>query len=130
MKLALATAFCIFVLTGCGNTEQGLRKDTSNNGQKAADSAQNLKDGVTEAGKDMGASTILTPKVKSAIVADKRLNEPTNLIDVNSTSDKVTLEGHVTSSDLKRLAGEVASKAMKESNATQTLDNKLTVEAR
>ena len=129
MKLntSLIVILALALVSGCSNTEDGLKKDASDNSQKTADQAQNLRRGAEEAGKDIGAATLLTPKVKMAITADKRLNDAKNLIDVSSTDDKVTLEGHVTSSELKTLAGEIAAKAVKDSNALQTIENKLEI---
>lgn len=126
-KLLLTSSVCALVLCGCSYTQEGLEKDASRNSQKAAEGAQNIQRGMKEAGKDMGAATILTPKIKTALMADIRLNDPSNLINVNSTSDKVTLDGHVSSLELKLLAGDITMRTMKEDSATQTLENNLVV---
>jgi osmotically-inducible protein OsmY len=83
--------------------------------------------GAAEGSKDMGAATMLTPKVKLAITADKMLNDSKNLIDVDSTSDKVSLNGHVMSAEQKTLAGEITMRVLKENNATQKFVNNLDV---
>lgn len=126
MKL-LAYALLLSVLAGCQNTAQGMKEDTQINQQKAAEGAKNFESGAKEAGKDLGAATILTPKIKVALDADKRLNDPKNVINVNSTDERVLLEGHVTSADLRSLAGEVAQKAMDDADAKQPLENKLQI---
>jgi predicted small secreted protein len=129
MKL-IPFAISALILVGCGNTAAGIKEDSSDNSQRVADSTKNVVTGAKEAGKAFGAATTLTPKVKLALVADKLLNTPQNLIDVASTDDVVTLSGHVTSEDLKSLATEVASKALTEAKATQKLENNLVVEMR
>lgn len=129
MKPLIPLTICLggLLAFGCENTAEGVKKDSEIGGQKAAESAQNLSKGMNEAGKDIGAATMLTPKIKLAISAEKSLNDPANLIDVNSTDDKVTLEGHVTSEALKALAGDVAAKAIKDNGARQTLVNQLVI---
>lgn len=112
---------------GCENTAEGVKKDAEINGQKAAEQTQDIAKSATEASKDIGAAAVLTPAIKLALTADKRLNDPKNLIDVNSTEETVTLTGHVTSEELKSLAQELASNVLKEKAAKQTLENKLEI---
>ena len=71
----------------------------------------------------------MTPRIKLLIDADKELNNPKNLIDVNSTDEKVTLEGHVTNEDQKSKAEEIAKKVIAEQAGHQTIVNNLTIEA-
>jgi osmotically-inducible protein OsmY len=120
-------ALALVWATGCGNTVEGVKKDAEINGQKAAEQTQDLTKSAAEAGKDISAAAVLTPAIKLAITADKRLNDPKNLIDVNSTDEKVTLSGHVTSEELKSLAQELAANVLKEKAAKQTLENKLEI---
>ena len=127
LKNTILGACAIVALAGCSNTAEGVKKDSEENGQKTSEQAQNMGKGASDAGKGMAAATMLTPKIKLAITANKELNASTNLINVNSTGDKVTLEGHVTSEELKTLAGDIAQKAMKDSDASQTLTNSLEV---
>lgn len=115
------------MLVGCENTAEGVKKDAEINGQKAAEQSNEVVKSANEAGKNLGAATTLTPEIKTAITADKRLNDPKNLIDVDSTDEKVTLKGHVTSADLKSLAQELTEKVLKDRNAHQTLVNELEI---
>lgn len=123
----LVAALAVVFISGCGNTAAGMKEDSKDNGQKSAEQAQNISRGANEAGKDFGAATTLTPVIKTAIVADKRLNDPKNLIDVGCTSETVNLSGHVTSRELKDLAESITMKALKEKSATQKIENKLTI---
>lgn len=124
---AFACSMGLLLAIGCQSTAEGVKQDTSTNSQKVAEGAQNMNRGAAEAGKDIGAATILTPKVKTAILADKKLNDPANLIDVKATDEKVMLEGHVVSEELKSLAAEIAKKTIKDNNEKQSVENNLVV---
>lgn len=124
---ALVAALAVVFISGCGNTAAGMKEDSKDNGQKSAEQAQNISRGANEAGKNFGAATTLTPVIKTAIVADKRLNDPKNLIDVSCTSETVNLSGHVTSQELKDLAESITTKTLKEKSAIQKIENKLTI---
>lgn len=126
MKVVLASLLALS-LFGCGNTAAGMKEDSSDNAQKAADSTNNVMTGAKEAGKAFGAATTLTPKIKLAMESDNLLNKPENLIDIDSTDDVVTLTGHITTSSLKERATEVAAKAISDAKATQKVENKLVV---
>ncbi|MBS1722913.1 MAG: BON domain-containing protein [Armatimonadetes bacterium] len=104
---------------GCGNSNEA--------SQKAAEATQDAMKGAEHAGKDMGAATMLTPAIKLAITADARLNDPRNLINVDSTDEKVKLTGHVTSNDLKSLAEELTRKVLDDKKAKQAIDNELSI---
>ncbi|MEQ1934073.1 MAG: hypothetical protein ABL962_09360, partial [Fimbriimonadaceae bacterium] len=120
MKIILLTLVCVGLIAGCKNTADGIQKDSESNGQKAAEQTQDAVSGASQTAKDLEAAAMLTPKVKLAISADKLLNDPTNLINVNSSEERVTLEGHVTSVALKNLAGEIGAKVLKENSANQS----------
>ena len=124
----------VVALAGCENTAEGVKKDADGAGQaesqaaeNASEGASNIAESASNMGKEVGAATLLTPKVKMAIDADNKLNDPNNLIDVDSTDEMVYLKGHVRTAALKTLAGDVATKAMKEANAHQKLENNLVV---
>jgi len=123
---ALAILAALFII-GCGNTADGMKEDSADNRQKAADSTENVVEGAKNAGAAFGAATMLTPKVKVALEADKRLADPANLIDVDSTDDMVTLSGHVKTSALKELATEITQKVITEAGSKQKIENKLEV---
>lgn len=82
---------------------------------------------MNEAGGDIGAATMLTPKIKNAIIANAKLNEKKNLIDISSTEEMVTIDGHVTSEELKALAEEVVTTYLKDSGEKQKVKNNLTI---
>ncbi len=125
---ALAILAALFII-GCGNTADGMKEDSVDNRQKAADSTENVVEGAKNAGAAFGAATMLTPKVKVALEADKRLADPANLIDVDSTDDMVTLSGHVKTSALKELATEITQKVITEAGSKQKIENKLEVKS-
>ncbi len=129
MRSALLSCVALFLVVGCSNTASGLKQDAQVNGQKSAAEGQDLSKKGGDAAKDLAAAAVLTPKVKMAISADKKLNEPANLIDVDSDEHTVTLKGHVTSGGQKSLAGDLAAKVLKENGAHQELRNELEVKA-
>lgn len=127
IKLTIFAILSMVLMAGCGNTAEGMKQDAEINREKSAEQAQNISKSADEAGKDLGAATMLTPKIKTALTADSRLNDAKNLIDVNSTNERVTLEGHVTSEALKTLAGDITAKVLKENSASQPVENKLVI---
>ncbi len=129
MKFTVLAILAALFVIGCGNTAEGMKEDTAENRQKSADSTQNVVEGAKAAGDTFGAATMLTPKVKVALEADKRLNLPENLIDVDSTDEAVSLSGHVTSSALKELATEITQKVITEAGSKQKIENKLEVKS-
>lgn len=104
-----------------------MKKDNEQNKENTSSTLENAKDGMKDAGAAMGAATMLTPKVKLAITSNELLNDPANLIDIESTPDVVSLTGHVTTPQLKELATELAAKAIKDDGQTQKVENKLEV---
>jgi osmotically-inducible protein OsmY len=127
MKTTLFSVFALAMMIGCGNTAEGMKQDSEVVGEKTAQGADNVGTDMNEAGGDIGAATMLTPKLKNAIIANARLNEEKNLIDISSTEEMVTIDGHVTSEELKALAEEVVTTYLKDSNATQKVKNNLTI---
>jgi osmotically-inducible protein OsmY len=107
-----------------------MKKDNEIARQDMASGASNMADDASNSTTQMGIAAVLTPKIKLAISGDKTLNADGNLINVDSTAEKITLEGHVTSEEMKKLAGEIAMKVLKENEATQPLDNQLTVQTK
>jgi len=107
--------------------------DASNRLKQSIDNganvAKNVKSEAKNAGENIGAATGLTPRIKNAINADPKLNSDQNLIDVDSTKDKVSLSGHVASEELKALAGTIAKSEMQKAKAQQKLVNNLVVQA-
>lgn len=96
-------------------------------GEVAHDAAVATANTAQDAGKNITAATEVTPKVKLAIQADKELNDSKNTINVDSKDGVVHLKGSVANNAMKKKAGLVAEKALKELNATDKLSNELTV---
>lgn len=129
-------AFCV---VGCQKTSEGAKEDIRDNSINAsttlkkgfddgANMAKNAAIEVKEAGKNLGAAAQLTPRVKNALNAEPKLNADSNLIDVDSTKEEVTLSGHVTSESLKALAGKLAKEELVKAKASQKLTNNLRVQ--
>ena len=136
-------------LSGCGNTLSGAKQDAANDTQKtqqaAADAAQSTKDAanqaaqstkeaadkaskaVAEVPQDIGAATVVTPEVKTAILRDPILNNPSNLINVNSHDHVVVLTGHVMDASMKQRATEDTQNVLNKRHGSFTLNNNLTV---
>lgn len=140
-KLWLSTALApllMAVLSGCPNTADGMAKDSKNAGEASAQAAEKMGEktsqmatGVGESAKAMGknatAALEVTPRVKTALTADVDLNDAKNHIDVDSKDGIVHLKGHVTTSALKKKAGEIAAKEIKDAGGTDKVMNQLLV---
>lgn len=115
--VGLTLALSFLGVTGCSDkTNEDLKQGANN-------AAETTKEKVNE-----GAAAIsLTPDIKSAIVANPKLNEDGNLVDVDTTPQTVTLKGHVKTAEMKALAEDLAKTVMKKQNATQNLVNELEV---
>lgn len=114
---------------GCQNTAEGVSQDAQTAGAKIEQTAEKTGEAISQGAENAGAALGMTPKVKNAITADTELNDSKNLINVDSTDETVHLKGHVTSNELKRKAGEIAQKVIKDSNAKQTVSNELVVQS-
>jgi len=128
---ALALGLCLiggFSLVGCQNTAEGMKDDANKNGAAVQNSAQTAVDKTKDATANAGDALSLTPKVKAAIVADSKLNNPKNLINVDSKDGTVFLKGHVLSNEEKKLAGDIATRAVADSGSKDKVMNQLTVE--
>jgi len=121
------TLLSLTLLIGCGNTSEGMKKDTEQNSENASSSADKMSEDANVAGSNIGAATMLTPKIKLAITGDTFLNDTKNLINVEATDAKVTLNGHVTSEKLKTRATDIAKRVMTDNGATQPFENLLTI---
>lgn len=121
-----AIALMSIGLFGCNDTAAGMAEDTKENATVVEESAENMAEDVGEVAENTSAST-LTPRIKSALVANPITNDPDIEINVDSTKDMVTLTGHVSTQKQKDEAGEIAKEILKEVNATQEFENKLEV---
>ncbi len=125
--LALAI-LAAFAMIGCDKTAEGIQRDAAENSQKAASAASKTSEDMKAGASNAEAAVILTTAVKAALVANPLLNENGNLIDVDSTSESVTLNGHVKSQTAKDEADKIAKKVLADKNATQALVNKLIID--
>ena len=130
-EIGLAFAFAL-AATGCQSTPEGTKETIRDNSISASNK---IKEGIDNgsniaknAEENLGAAASLTPRIKNAINAEAKLNSDGNLIDVDSTKEKVSLNGHVASADLKALAESVARTEMVKAKAEQKLVNNLVVQ--
>lgn len=126
--ISIAGIAILLILAGCQNTSEGMKKDSEINSENAAKEAQKMSKDAGELGKDLSAAAALTPKITLAFTADKDLNDAKNSLNVDSSDEKVTLKGHVTSEKLKARAEELAANVLKENNAHQRLENLIEVQ--
>lgn len=135
----LAALFGGAALTGCSNTADGVSKDAENAGtavKEGADRVASATEKATEdavnagkkAGENVTGAVQVTPDVKAALLADSELNNTANKIDVDTADKVVHLKGHVMSNELKKKAGEIAEKTIKDAGGTDTVMNELVVE--
>ena len=115
-------------LSGCSKTAEGVSEDTKsattaagNAANSAAETAGNAMGKAAEAAADFTSNasmaTTVTPKVKTAILADSTLNNPANKIDVDSHDKIVHIKGMVVNNEMKKKAGQIAEETLKSMNA-------------
>lgn len=137
ITLTLST-LSLWLLVGCANTTEGAKKDIEIDSEiasnklkegmnSASETANNMRESAKETGADLSAAAALTPRLKTAITADKELNDSRNMIDVDSDKVAVTLEGQVYSTAMKNRAEDVVKKEMANIGAKQVLRNNLKV---
>ena len=114
-------------LTGCKNTAEGVKEDTSQNAESAKESGERIGSATEKMGKNASDALTLTPKIKKAITDDKTLNNTANLINVESGNNEVRLMGHVLTEEMKSLAAKLAEKAIADAGSKNTLTNELKV---
>lgn len=136
----LLPALACLGLAGCGHTLNGAKEDTDQAAQKtaaatdkaaAATTAAADKTGkaIAEAPRDIHAATAVTPSVKAAIVRDAVLNNPANVINVDSSEHVTHLTGHVQTASMKQRAAEDAQAILSKNYPQYKLANALTVSA-
>ena len=111
-KSALLLGLCIvgagFGLFGCKNTADGAASDAKKDTAAVGSAVEKAADTTKMAAGNAGDAMNLTPKVKTAILADATLNNPKNLIDVDTKDGAVVLKGHVLTNDMKKSADYLA----------------------
>ncbi|MEQ1690611.1 MAG: BON domain-containing protein [Gemmatimonas sp.] len=94
-------ALAIFALTAaCGNTADGAKKDAENAAEKTAEAASTTGSAV--------GGALETGQVKSAIMADTRVDAGDINVDTDEDKKTVTLKGTVKTDAERVLAGEIA----------------------
>jgi len=96
----LGFASALLVTGACGNTADGVKKDSQEAGEKAAEATAN-------AGNAMDAG-MNTADVKTALLADTRIHATDINVDTNKDTKTVTLNGTVQADSEKVLAADVA----------------------
>ncbi len=114
--ISVALAIALGSLQGCNNTADGASKDANNAGAVIEKNAN-----------DAAAALSLTPAIKSALIANPFLSEDGNLIDVDTTPERVTLSGHVKKESYRTLAEELTRKILKDKQSTIPLRNDIKV---
>jgi len=129
LELSALLALGGTLLTGCPKAQEAANAgaDAAANAGRAADNAgANAMKGVKDAANGTAAA-LDTAKIKTAIIADAALNDPANEINVDVTDKFVFLKGHVKNNDLKKKAGEIATKSVKEAGSTLEVKNTLLI---
>lgn len=134
-------------LIGCQNTAEGVKEDTQKNGQAMQSAADNAADRAKEAAhntadatkdaaksagdaaKDAGDALNVIPKVHTAILNNTSLSDTRNHISVDRKDDAIYLRGHVATAELKKTAGDLAAKTIKEAQSKDRVVNELKVDA-
>ncbi|MEX2243865.1 MAG: BON domain-containing protein [Fimbriimonadaceae bacterium] len=104
LKYASLLILAAFLTIGCEKTAESAKEETTNTLQ-----------------------AVLTPKIKSALIANPILNEDGNLIDVTTDKETVTLSGHVMTLEAKNEATQIAQKVLDDSDSDFTLVNNLEI---
>ena len=103
------------------------KPDTEAKAEDASKKAREAMQGVGKVVDTATAATVLTPRLKSAITANKELNDRRNLINVDSNDTTVTLDGWVHAGILKTKAEEIVKAEMSKAGAKQMVVNNLEV---
>lgn len=136
----LAAGAFLLGAAGCANTLNGAKQDAATDTQKAATAADQAaataKSDARKAGaaveavpQDAKAAAVITPEVKTAVIRDPVLNDPRNLINVNSVGHTVRLTGHVADASMKTRATEDAQAALSKRHSDFQVSNELAVTA-
>lgn len=117
----------LFLSLGCQNTAEGMKEDAEINRQKAAQATEKAGAEMKETGADVSAAMTLTPAIKAELGKDDTLKPYVDQIDVDSTDEKVSLNGTVPTDAAKARAEEIATAVLKEKSAKQKLVNNLEI---
>lgn len=109
------------------NAAAATNKAASNVAAATDKALDNTAKAVDKVGKATSEELSLRPKVKLAIVSDKELNNTKNTITVEPSDGVVHLKGVVLTKEMKKRAGEIAVKTLKDAGSTDKVSNDLTV---
>jgi len=122
----MAAAALLALMTACGNTADGAKKDAENAADKTAEAASAAGDKTAEAAAATGnamSGAAETGQIKTALLANTALDASDINVDTDEGKKTVTLKGTVPAESHKKLAGEIAAaKAM-----GYTVMNELTI---
>ncbi|HUR20297.1 MAG TPA: BON domain-containing protein [Vicinamibacterales bacterium] len=115
----LGAAVLAMTLSGCSDRAEQKASDTANKAGNAAEKAGNATaDAAKDAGSAVGNAVgnagraadaaVQTMDVKTALMADKRVDASDINVDTDHTTKTVTLKGHVPTADQKKWAEEIA----------------------
>jgi len=135
----LTMAALVPAISGCGNTLSGAKQDITANTQKAVDSTRDISARTTAAARkagqaiksvpeNAGAAVAVTPEIKIAILRDPVLNDPKNLINVQSEDHETHLTGHVLTERMKQRAEEDAQEVLAKRHPDYKIVNELAIE--
>lgn len=96
----LGAALLLALTTACGNTADGVKEDADNAAEKTAEAASDAGTGVSGA--------METGQVKTALMADTRIDASDINVDTNEPAKTVTLKGTVKTEVERVTAGEIA----------------------
>ncbi len=122
----LGAVVLLALSTACSNTAKGVKEDAENAADKTSEVAKDAAEKSAEAAAATGAAVggaLETGQIKSAIMADKRVDASDINVDTDEAKKTVTLKGSVKTEAEKVIAGEIAATKA----AGYTIVNDLTV---
>lgn len=111
---AIFTAGAVVLLalsTACSNTAKGVKEDAENAADKTSEVAKDAGEKSAEAAAATGAAVggaLETGQIKSALMADTRVDASDINVDTDEGKKTVTLKGSVKTQTEKVIAGEIA----------------------
>ena len=122
-----AVAAMSLVSFGCSNMVNGAKQDAAANTQKAAEAAKKVGNTVKDVPQDVNSAHAVTPEVKTSIIRDPVLNDPHNVVNVDSHDHVTHLTGHVQSDSMKQRATEDAQAVLNKRHPNYKVSNELTI---
>ncbi len=109
--MMLVAAVAVTSVTACGNTADGAKQDAKVAAEKTSEAATTAANKTSDAMSNAGASVdaaMETGKIKSALLADTRVDAGDINVDTNKDTKTVSLNGTVPTKKMRALAGDVA----------------------